>query len=96
MYEIETEQEMPIFSRPLTVQQRVANSRNNRRSDFKKTIEIQLSLDEVAILDALASKRGLHRVFLTSLIVKEAILNSGYFISGGSLITPTNYPSGSF
>lgn len=73
----------------MTTQQRVATYRAKNRVNFKKTIELQLSLDECAILDALASNHGMSRVLYTSLHLKQMIINSGYFLSGGKLYSPT-------
>lgn len=80
----------------MTTQQRVSFYRANNTNHGVKTIEVKLNRDEIAILDAIASNDGMSRVLLVSLLVKQMILDSGYFISGGRLITPTNYPSGSF
>jgi hypothetical protein len=71
--------------RVLTIQQRVANFRAKDRINFKKTIEVKLSVDECAILDAIASQQGMSRVLLASTILKTHILSSPYFISGGKL-----------
>lgn len=80
----------------MTTQQRVSFYRANNQNNGIKTIEVKLNRDEVAILDAIATNDGMSRVLLVSLLVKNLIKGSGYFISGGRLITPTNYPSGSF
>lgn len=96
MHEIENDEETLIFSRPLTAQQRVSKYRANNQAIGIKTVEIKLNRDEIAVLDAIASNKGMSRVLLASEVLKIAIRESGYFISGGRLITPTNYPSGSF
>lgn len=74
--------------RPLTVQQRVSRFRSKDRLDGYRTIEIKLKKDEIDILDAIARDKGISRVFLSSLILRDLISKSGYFISGGKLIAP--------
>jgi len=89
MHEIENDQEIPIFSRPLTAQQRVSSYRAKSLINGEKTIEVKLKKFEIEILDAIASKEGISRVLLTSLVLRKVIIESGYFISGGKLISPT-------
>lgn len=71
-----------------TTQQRVALMRAMDTRNFKKTIELKLSLDEVKILDALASKEGMSRILFASMILKDIIFKSGYFLSGDRLVSP--------
>lgn len=89
MHEFESDEEQPIFRRPLTAQQRVSSYRAKSLINGDKTIEVKLKKFEIDILDAIASKEGMSRVLLTSLVLRKVISESGYFISGGKLITPT-------
>lgn len=73
----------------MTTQQRVSTFRAKSRANFQKTIEVKLSLDDTAILDALASKEGMSRILFVSLILKKVVFESGYFLSGGKLYSPT-------
>lgn len=73
----------------MTTQQRVSTFRAKDRANLKKTIEAKLSLDEIAILDALASNEGMSRILYVSLVLKHLVQSSGYFLSGGKLYSPT-------
>ncbi len=66
--------------------ERVAKYRAKNRLQSKKTIEAQLSLSEVALLDALAIKENMSRSLLTSLILKDVLFKCGFFLSNGQLI----------
>lgn len=74
----------------MTTQQRVARYRAKNLFNSEKTIEIRVSENERAILDALASQAGMSRVLYISQVLKDAIYKSGYFISGGKLHSSTS------
>lgn len=64
----------------MTTQQRVAFMRAKDTRHHKRTIEVKLSVDEVKILDALASNAGMSRVLFTSNLLKKFIFHSPYFL----------------
>lgn len=64
---------------------RVNALRMRMRENKMRTIELKLNLNEISILDAIASYQGISRVLFVSLLVKEYIHNSPYFVSGDKI-----------
>lgn len=70
----------------MTTQQRVSNYRAKSILNDEKIIEVKLSRYDVSILDALASNSGVSRILFVSSVLRDVIMNSGYFISGDKLL----------
>lgn len=74
----------------MTTQQRVAKYRENTFYKKQKTIEVRLTFDECAILDALASKIGISRVLFVSTLLKKTIFESPYFVKDDELCSSSS------
>lgn len=70
----------------MEVKERVEKFRRNRQENGYKTIEVCLTADEVAILDAIALDSSMSRVLVVSQAVKTLIYNSRFFLINGKLM----------
>lgn len=70
---------------------RVARHRMELNKRNIKTIQVNINKDEIAILDAVALKAGVSRSLYLSILIKQCIYGSPFFVSDRGDVIDTSY-----